>query len=169
MRALLTIIIVSFCVAGSAIAQNGPKFGYINSSELLQAMPESAQVKKDLEAYALQLESQLKTMTTEYQSKVSDYQTNEKVWTGLVKESKLKEITDLEQRIQQFQQNAQQSLAEKEQELFEPLLEKAQKAITEVSELNGFAYVFDSSTGALVHSPQGDNILPLVKKHLGIQ
>ena len=168
MKKLLAAIAMVFCLVGTNVAQD-MKFGHINSSELLQAMPESKKVQQDLEAYARQLENQLTTMTSEYQAKVTEYQTNEQVWGDLVKDSKMREISDLENRINEFQQNAQKSLSQKEQQLFQPLLDKAQKAIDEVAKANGYGYVFDTSTGAIVHYPEGSDILPLVKKHLGIQ
>ena len=168
MKKVVAAIAILVGLASASLAQD-MKFGHINSSELLQLMPESKQVQVDLETYAKQLENQLTTMTSEYQGKVTEYQTNEQVWGELVKETKLKEISDLERRIGEFQQTAQQSLSQKEQQLFQPLLDKAQKAIDEVAKANGYGYVFDTSTGAIVHYPEGSDILPLVKKHLGIQ
>jgi len=167
MKKILTVVLSALIIT-TAVAQE-MKFGHINSSELLQLMPESKQIQVELEAFAKQLENQNAAMATEYQGKIAEYQTNEQVWGDLVKETKLKEISDLEQRIGEFQQSAQQSLAQKEQQLFQPVLDKAQKAIDEVSKANGFGYVFDSSTGAIVHYPEGADMLPLVKKHLGIQ
>ena len=132
MKKLLAAIAMVFCLIGTSVAQD-MKFGHINSSELLQAMPESKKVQQDLEAYARQLESQMTTMSSEYQAKVTEYQTNEQVWGDIVLESKMREISDLEKRIQEFQQQAQGSLSKKEQQLFQPLLDKAQKAIDEVA------------------------------------
>ena len=62
-------------------------------------------------------------------------------YTDLVKQDKIAEITGLEQRIQTFQQNAQQSLQEKEQELLEPILSKARKAIEDVATEGGYTYI----------------------------
>ncbi len=168
MKKLVAVFAIVLSFVGTTLAQE-MKFGHINSSELLQLMPESKQIQVELEAYAKQLENQMATMSSEYQGKVAEYQTNEQVWGDLVKETKLKEISDLERRIAEFQQSAQQNLSQKEQQLFQPILDKAQKAIDEVSKANGYGYVFDSSTGAIVHYPEGSDILPLVKKHLGIQ
>lgn len=168
MKKLITLLAITLGLAGAGIAQE-MKFGHIHSGDLLQAMPESKQIQGDLENYAKQLENQLTTMSNEYQGKVTEYQTNEQVWGDLVKETKLKEISDLERRINDFQQTAQQSLSKKEQQLFQPLLDKAQKAIDDVAKANGYSYVFDTSTGAVVHYPEGADLMPLVKKHLGIQ
>ena len=53
-------------------------------------------------------------------------------------------------------------------ELLEPLLEKAKNAIKEVSEEQGYTYIFDVGVGTLLYYEKGDNILPLVREKLGL-
>lgn len=168
MKLLSTLVCAALMVAGSASAQTKLKFGHIDSQTLLEAMPEKAAADKTLQDFAAQLESQLKTMSGEWDSKVQDYQANEAVMSDIIKQTKAEEIQMLEQRIQTFQQNAQQSLAAKEGEVYQPILDKAKKAIEEVAVENGFTYVFDKSAGSLLYQPEGDDILALVKKKLGI-
>ncbi len=150
----------------SLIAQN--KLGYIDSQELLMLMPERNSAEKEVQEFAKSLEAQLTSMTAEYQQSVQNYQTNEASFTDLVKQDKIAEITGLEQRIQAFQQNAQQSIVAKEQELLEPILDKARNAIEEVAEEGGFTYIFDKSIGSIVFAKESENVLPLVKKKLGL-
>ena len=135
--ALLSILTLS------SIAQN--KFGYIDSQELLMLMPERKAAETEVQNFAKSLETQLGSMTAEYQQSVQEYQTNEANYTDLVKQDKIAEITGLEQRIQSFQQNAQQSLQTKEQELLEPILSKARKAIEDVAAEGDYTYIFDKS------------------------
>ena len=99
----------------STQAQN--KFGYLNSNELLAMMPESQSMQEELQSYAKGLETQLTAMQAEYEKKVVEYQQNESTYTDLVKEDKIREIENIQQRVVEFQKNAQQSLAEKEAEL----------------------------------------------------
>ena len=150
----------------SLIAQN--KLGYIDSQELLMLMPERNSAEKEVQEFAKSLEAQLTSMTAEYQQSVQNYQTNEASFTDLVKQDKIAEITGLEQRIQAFQQNAQQSIVAKEQELLGPILDKARNAIEEVAEEGGFTYIFDKSIGSIVFAKESENVLPLVKKKLGL-
>ncbi len=145
------------------------KFGHINSNDLLLLMPERKEAETKIQEEAKKLEQQLSTMTAEYQTKVGDYQTNSATMTDLIKETKGKEIQDLEKRIQDFQQNAQESLQKKEQELLKPIIEKAKKAIEDVAKEDGYGYVFDTSAGSVLVSPDGDNVMPLVKKKLGLK
>ncbi len=148
------------------IAQN--KIGYIDSQELLMLMPERKKAEKEVQEFAKSLESQLASMTAEYQQSIQDYQSNESTYTDLVKQDKISEITNLEQRIQSFQQNAQESLQAKEQELLEPIISKARKAIEEVFQEGGFTYILDKSIGSILFAKESENILPLVKKKLGL-
>ena len=158
--ALLSILTLS------TIAQN--KFGYIDSQELLMLMPERKTAETEVQNFAKSLEAQLGSMTAEYQQNVQEYQANESTYTDLVKQDKVAEITSLEQRIQAFQQNAQQSLQAKEQELLEPILAKARKAIEDVAIEGGYTYIFDKSIGSILYAKENENILSLVKKKLGL-
>ena len=116
------IIILSFLaiLSFSTCAQN--KFGYIDSGELLALMPEKKTAEDELQTFAKSLESQLGAMQAEYQQSVQDFQNNESTYTDLVKQDKIAEIQGLEQRIQSFQQNAQNALQKKEQELYKFIL-----------------------------------------------
>ena len=160
----ITFLALLSVLALSTIAQN--KFGYIDSQELLMLMPERKKAETDVQNFAKSLETQLGSMTAEYQQGVQEYQANEATYTDLVKQDKIAEITGLEQRIQTFQQNAQQSLQAKEQELLEPILAKARKAIEDVATEGNYTYIFDKSIGSILYAKDSENVLSLVKKKL---
>lgn len=163
MKKITFLTLLSF-LSLTSISQN--KFGYIDSQELLLIMPERKTAETEVQNFAKSLESQLGLMTAEYQESVQEYQANESTYTDLVKQDKVAEITGLEQRIQTFQQNAQQSLQEKEQELLEPILSKARKAIEDVATEGGFTYIFDKGQGSILYAKESENVLSLVKKKL---
>ncbi len=165
MKKNIFIILLSF-ITLFLNAQN--KFGYIDSQELLILMPERDAAEKEVQEFAKTLEGQLSSMTAEYQQRVEEYQNNESTYTDLVKQDKIAEITGLEQRIQTFQQNAQQSLQIKEQELLEPILTKARNAIEEVAQEGNYTYIFDKSIGSILYAKESENVLPLVKNKLGL-
>jgi len=166
-KIFLTLSIALFSVA-SIFAQTKTKIGYVNSTELLALMPERATAEKTLAAEAEALQKQLQAMSAEYQTKISDFQANQETMSDLMKETKVKEISDLEGRIQTFQESAQQSLQAKEAELLEPILTKARDAVKATADKAGYTHVFDTASGILIHAPEGDDILPLVKKDLGL-
>ena len=153
--AVLSLIVM---ITGFASAQTGAKFGYIDSNEILAMMPETDSLQNELKAYADYLDEQMSTMAMEYQTKVTDYQENYNTMSDLIRQTKEKEITDLQARIQAFQQSADQDLGAKQAELFNPLIDKVKVAITEVARENGYNYIFDVGTGALVFYETGDSL-----------
>jgi len=53
---------------------------------------------------------------------------------------------------------------------FQPIYEKANNAIQEVAKENKFTYVFDLAARSIIYfSEDSENVLPLVKKKLGIE
>lgn len=168
MNKLAISLLIVIASIGSINAQTKNKFGHINSQELLELMPEKTEADNKLEEFGKQLQKQLQTMMTERESKVADYMENEATMSEIIAQTKAEEIQMLDQRIQSFQQTAQQSLAKKEGEVYQPILDKARQAIQDVAKENGFTYIFDVSAGSLLYQPEGDDILSLVKVKLGI-
>jgi len=145
------------------------KFGHINSTTLLGLMPETKVADSTLQKFGASLESQLKTMTNEYQSKVGEFRANEATMAEPIKEAKAKEINDLEQRIQDFQDSAQQSLQKKKEEIYTPIIKKAEDAIKDIAKEKGYSYIFDTSVGVVLFAQESDDIMPQVKTKLGLK
>jgi len=156
-------------ISNIAFAQAATKFGYINSNDLLNAMPEKQKADTALNKYAKSFQDELEQMQKEGQKKLDDFQASQQTMTDAIKEVKTKELEDLQARIQSVQQSAQEKIQEKRTELYTPILSKAQNAIKEVAAEKGYDYIFDTSVGALVYQRQSDDIMPLVKAKLGIK
>jgi len=167
-KKLITLFVLVVLVSSVGFSQAPLKLGYIDSNEILAAMPETDSLQKELKKYAEYLDTQMSTMAQEYQSKITSYQDNMNTMSDLIKQTKEKEITDLQARIQAFQQSADSDLSAKQAQLFNPLIEKVKNAISAVGKEIGYTYIFDVGTGALVFFDNGDNVFPLVKKKLGI-
>lgn len=165
---LLTAGLSLFIVSNASFAQ--VKLGHINSQELLALMPESDSAKVNIEKEVKQLEDQLELMQVEYNKKLEQYVKEKATYSPLILQTKEAELSDLQQRIQAFQQTAQQEIQRKQQELFQPVLDKANKAIEEVGRENGFTYILDISTGVvLFHADNSIDVTPLVKAKLNIK
>jgi outer membrane protein len=171
MKTLMKILILSVALLISVnLSAQGPKFGHINTSELLTAMPEREAAQKELQDYAMKLENQLEVMQVEYNTKVQDYLQNQETFTNIIKQTKERELQELQNRIQEFQAGAQEDLQQMESRLIQPILQKAEEAIKAVATEKGLIYVFDvSSRVVLYYSNESENILPSVKEKLGIQ
>ncbi|MFO8130347.1 MAG: OmpH family outer membrane protein [Bacteroidales bacterium] len=170
MRKLIGIVILfaSMALAMPGQAQSNAKFGYVDSNELLALMPEKDSVEVRLREYQAYLEEQIQEMFNEYESKVNAYRANQSTMSNIIKQTREREIADLEERITQFQQTAEADFQNKQAELYNPLIEKARRAIKEVAEEHGYTYIFDVSVGSLLYWEKGENVLPLVKKEMGL-
>ena len=171
MKNLRNLILISLAFLGSTgvYAQSDGKFGHINSTELISAMPESDSAQTRIESLAREYELQLEEMNVELNKKYDEYLTKRDSYTELIRQTKEADINEMQQRIGAFEQNAQMDLQTKQQEWLRPILEKANLAISEVAVEEGFIYIFDISRGNPVYfSDQSMDILALVKAKLGI-
>ena len=172
LKEMKRIVLLAFCVLSFAVlsqAQN-LKFGHINTNELISLMSERDSAVVKLQAYQNDLIETLEGMETEYNNKVNEYQRKSNEWAPVVLETKQRELQELGQRMQQFQQTAQQEMAQMQQVLMQPVIEKAQNALTKIAKANNLVYVFDLSAGALIYYDDAVSmdLLPQAKKELGI-
>jgi outer membrane protein len=170
MKKIVNLFLVSAFLFACIPAQSQDlKFGHINSQELLTAMPESDSAQATIEKLAGDYEKQLEEMRVELNKKYDEYLTNRDSYTDLIRQTKEADITEMQQRIANFEQVAQQDLQSQQQQLLQPILEKANNAIKEVADENGFVYIFDVSRGNPVFfSEKSTDILPLVRTKLGL-
>lgn len=158
---------LALTTAPAAFAQT-TKLGHIDRQKLMLMLPERKDAETKMQAFAKTLDERLKAMGAEYQAKVADAQSRAETMTQTEKDIALREIGDLEQRIQAAQEKAQEDLAKQEEELLKPMVDRTTAAIAEVAAANNFTYVFDVSTGVILYFDKGEDILPLVKAKLNI-
>jgi len=169
MKKIILLAALFFGLSSTAFAQQ--KIGHINADELLALMPETKAAQTQLENFSNRLQADLTEMENELTKKIEEFRRNEQMMTTSTREIKTKELQELQGRIQQFSQSAQQELQSKQVELLQPVIDKASKAIADVAREKGFAYVLDSSESkaVVVFAEGGEDIMPLVKAKLGIQ
>ncbi|MEG1572566.1 MAG: OmpH family outer membrane protein [Bacteroidales bacterium] len=165
---LASLFLVSAVCFSTAQAQS-PKLGHINSAELMRAMPETDSAEIQIQKYGHELENNIKTMQTELEKKYMEFQNNANQMSDLIKQTKQKELQDMQVRMEEFGKQADEDYKSKQQALLEPIIDKAKKAIQAVAKENKFTYVFDTSGGVLIYTEDSDNLMALVKKKLGLK
>jgi len=170
MKKNIKIILAAFLLMGG-IGLNAQeyKFGHIDSRELLMSMPESDSAQARIQQLAADYDQQMEEMQVELNKKYDDYLTNQETWTDLIRQTKEADLQEMQQRIQQFQTMAQQDLQTQQNQLMQPIIEKANNAVKEVATEGGFVYIFDIGAGNPVYwSEKSINIMALVKTKLGL-
>ena len=167
------LFIIALCVLSiatlSVSAQSRAKFGHVDFAKLYNSMPGQDSIQRVFENYARSLQETFVQMQNEYQAKLQDYQANMATMSNLIRQNKEREIMDIQTRMESFRAQAEEDLQEKELELTSPIIERARNAVNEVAKENGYTYIFNSAEGLLLYSDPSDDILPLVKKKLGIK
>jgi len=170
MKKLFKVALVAVCfLAMGNFAKAQTKIGHINFEAVVQLMPEFKTVQTTLETYQKQYIDQINAMQTELQSKGQEYQKGQATMTDAVRASKQAELQDIQNRIQNLNQKAQQDVEAKSNELFKPLSDKARTAIEAVAKEKGYAYVINSNQTQLLVSPEADDLTAAVKLKLGLK
>ncbi|WP_341838451.1 OmpH family outer membrane protein [Chitinophaga pollutisoli] len=168
MKKYVIIAIVAFTGFFSVKANAQTKIAHINTQALIEAMPEYKKAQTDIETFAGTLEKESGSLVAEYNKKMKDFENSPKEESETMKEVKIKEIQELQKRIQLYEESAREKIGQKQNELLKPVYDKARKAIEDVAKEKGYAYVIDNSGGSLLVSPAADDILAPVKAKLGV-
>ena len=163
------IAVILFVGITASVSAQAPKFGHIDLQALIQVMPERAEAETKFNAFQGDLEEVFGELQKDLQTAMSEFETMGDDVSDIKKNAKVAEIQDMQQRIQNYQQTAQQQLQEKQAELLQPVFDKAELAIEEVAKEKGLIYVFDIGTKVVLYkSNESMDVLPLVKTKLGI-
>ena len=166
MKQLKTLAIAIVLFIGTQVSAQ-TKVAHIDVQALMTSMPEMKTAQDQMKKIQDTYDKDYKNMVAEYQTKLQKYDQESATAGDALNETRSKEMQDMGSRIQQFQQNAQKELGQKEMDLIKPIMEKAQAAIKKVAKEKGFNYVLDSTTGSGVLVADGTDLLADVKKSLG--
>jgi len=170
MKKIVTVLVV---VIGLALVGNSTKaqakIGAISLAELIPNMPEYKKADTAMNEFNNALQQQYQDMVSEYQEQTAMLGSKDTAkYTSAQLELKRKAASDLLVKLQGWQQTAQQMQQQKNEELMAPIKKKALDAINAVAKENGYSWVISKDEKLLV-SPSGEDILPLVKKKLGLK
>jgi outer membrane protein len=163
----IVAVVMGLMMAGNSTKAQ-TKIGYVSLQELIPSMPEYKKADTALADYQNALGQNFEDMKREYYEK--DSSLNSKDTLKLTKaqmEIKRREVSELLVKLQGYTQQSQQLMQQKQQDLIAPIQKKAVDAIQAVAKENGYTYVLSKET--LLVSPPAEDLLPLVKKKLGIK
>ena len=166
MKRILLIAAAASMFSLAATAQT--KFAHVNFGELVQLMPEADSAMVQLEAANNEAQETYNSMVSEFQSKYDQFEQKQATWTPAVRESKQKELMDIQTRVQEFQQAIQQDMNQLQNTLMAPIYQKAQEVVTNLAKEKGVIYVYDSSTLLYIDSAQSIDLTPEARTALNI-
>ncbi len=169
------VVVVALLFLSTELVNAQQKIGHVNTADIIQSMPEFASANTEFENLQKGKESELQGMFAEFQKKQTEAQEMYRNRSEANKDSidtRLQtlsmELQEIERRINEVQQLAEQELGQKQEELFAPIIQKANTAVQNVAKEKGYAYVFDIANTAIPYFAGGDDLTADVKTKLGI-
>lgn len=150
----------------SASAQG--KFAIVDFNELVMLMPEADAARTQMQAAQKEANDTYQSMVEEAQAKYSEYQQKQASWSNAVKESKEKELSEIQNRIQEFERSIQVELQQQQNQLMEPIYKKANETVEQLAKAGGYTFVFESSQYLYVDKAQVKDLTPDARKALNI-
>jgi len=151
------------------------KIGHINADEIFQLTPEFKTANEQLRALNDTKTKELQGMFEEFQKKqtaANEKYMNRSEANKETVDAELdvlgRELHEIEERIKQVQQVAQEDLGKKQQELLTPIQTKVITAINAVAKEKGYAYILDISAGNVIYFDGGEDVSMDVRTKLGI-
>jgi len=170
MKKIVAIVLVAttLMLTGNRLQAQTNKFGFISLSELITSMPEYKKADSSMQDYQAALNQNFEDMKREFNEKDSSLSSKDTAkYTRAQLEIKRKQLGELYMKLQGYQQQAGQLYQQKQQDLMAPIQRKAADIVSNVAKENGYTYVFLKD--AMLVSPPADDLLPVVKKKLGLK
>ncbi|BBD44601.1 MAG: OmpH family outer membrane protein [Petrimonas sp.] len=162
---------VLFLILSATLSAQNPQVAvaYVNTTDLLSAFPAKEEATQKLVALSENYKKELELMQNEYNKKYSDYITYQGSLAENIKLRRMQELTELENKMQQFMQLAQKDIEQQEKAMLEPLKKQISDAIRQVGVEHNFTVIYDlANPGIAFVNPVAVDANPLVKAKLGI-
>lgn len=161
------VILMGFVFINPLAAQ---KFGYVDTQEIIEQLPEVKEANSNIETFKSQLQSKGQDMLKALQAKFQDLTKRQQQGdiSPVQVETEAAKLKEEENKILLFEQESQQKIIKKSEDLLRPIRDRIQKAIDDVAAENGFTYIFDYSTGLVLYGDESANVMSLVKAKLGL-
>lgn len=180
MKKTIYAFVAAIAVLGSLAAISttleGDRIAYINSETLIEKMTELPAFKVEmdkLEVLSKQYEANLKAMQETYESDVKEFEANEKLpasnpnkWSAFIKELHYNDIMELEQKIKKTQQYYQYDLADKQNKMYIPIVQRYKKVVEEVAKENGYTVVIEYN--GIIYASKEKKLTRKVAQRLGV-
>jgi len=161
------LLVIASMMVGTSQVKAQMKIGYVNTGELLQALPEAKKADSLLQQFQEVLKKNGEDYQQELETKAKKFNDDSTKLTAVVKESERRKLQDLYTRVVNYNQEAQKQLEDRQQELLAPLQKRTLDIIQQIAKDNGYTHVFNRE--ALLVVPTGDDLMPLIKKKLNLK
>lgn len=138
-----------FALLFPLVAQAQLSVGVMSPDQVLDALPETAQIESQLQEFVQQREQEFQARYQSWIEEITAY--SEAVEAGeFTEQQQIEEeqrLAELEEELSSFQTRTQNQIRQRQNELFTPLLSRVEEAMQNVSDEMGLSYVLNKQSG----------------------
>ncbi|MDR3119333.1 MAG: OmpH family outer membrane protein [Mediterranea sp.] len=170
---LKKIALVIMLVIPMSVFAQSVKFGQVHSQEIIVLMPEYTKAISDIQALEKKYQDEMARVNEEFTKKYQEFQ--QAVAEGSlptnIQERRQKELQDMMEKSEQFQQEAYQQLQKTQQELMAPIMKKIDDAVKAVGAEDNMVVIFDLSRTSIPYVSESlvTDVTAKVKTRVGIK
>jgi len=164
---MLMVLLVAG-ISMSARAQT-LKIGYADPEVIITYMPEYQDIQQQMAAEYRTSQEALQALAEDFQERVTKYQKQQPLLSAERQQEREAELAQLQAEIQDSAQKKDQELAQKQEDLMAPLLEKVQDVIDTIAKEKSLDMVVRSPALLFVNEDRIININMDIAERLGIQ
>jgi outer membrane protein len=138
MNQIKTLVIAAIVFLGANQISAQTKTAHVDVNEIMAKMPAMLDAQKQLEKLSTTYDADYKKMAEEFQAKLKKYDAEASTVSEAINGERQKEVSDMQKRIQEFGQNAQKELQQKQEDITKPIYEKVKASIQKVGKAKGF-------------------------------
>lgn len=168
MRTYVSFLVV-LLVGLFIIPAHAQKFAYVESQRILNEYQEYVDAQKQLEQLRNKYDAEYQKMVKEYNDLLQEIDSQSLLLSPEKKQQKMQEAQDKALAIEKFKYEKlgpQGEFYKKSMELTKPIIDKINKLIAKIGEEDGYDFIFDASSGALVHAKPKYDITDRVLEEL---
>lgn len=168
MKNILKVAVLLLVFVATMSTVQAQQFGYVNSSAILAEFPKVKQANANIESFQKVLEKQYKQMLEGFQQKYAAVQ--QQAANGELspkqQEEEATKLREEEGKIARFEQESQQKIVKKQEDLLKPIMDEINAAIKQVADEKGLQMVFESNV--LLFADDALDISQAVRSKLGM-
>ena len=146
------------------------KIGLVDFDAIFQVMPETAAAQNQVKEVSEKYDAEYKKLNDEMNRLVTEYQNMPETELPAIKERKTRELSDYQQKLNQFEQTAMQDLQKMQAELMAPIQQKISQAVESVGREGNYSLIqIYSPQLTLYRAEPVEDVTPAVKAKLGVK
>ena len=155
MKSFKSYLLTGLFVGLFAMPVFAQKFAFVHSQKILSEYQEYQDVQKKLNDIRNAYDSEYQLMVKDYQDLYSEIESQSLLLSEEKKQEKMKQLQQKQMEIEKFKYEKlgpEGELYQKSVEFSKPILDKINALISKIGEEEGYDFVFDAGTGALVYA-----------------